>query len=163
MTPKGLQLSTPTDTTIVFTRTFNAPRQLVWEAMTRPELLRTWMFTPPGWSWAVCEMDVRVGGKYRWAWNGPDGKVALTISGVHKEVLPPERIVHTELMEMGGCGPMGELLATIELAEQCGTTQLTMTLVFDSKQARDGAIASGMARGIEAGYMKIDAMLAQPT
>ncbi len=161
MLPNGLQLTAPTDTTIVFTRAFNAPRRLVWEAMTRPELLQKWMFTPPGWSWAVCEMDVRIGGKYRWAWNGPDGKVALTISGIHKEVLPPERIAHTEIMDMGDCGPVGELLATLELTEQGGVTHMTMTLAFDSKQARDGAIASGMQQGMEAGYSALDAIFAQ--
>jgi len=156
-----LQLSTPTDTTIVFSRAFNAPRRLVWDAMTRPELLRKWMFTPPGWSWAACEMDVRVGGKYRWAWNGPDGRVALTISGVHTVVVPPERIVHTEIMEMADVGRVGELLATIELTEKGGVTHMTMTLAFDSKQARDGAIASGMQQGMEAGYSTLDAMFAQ--
>lgn len=160
MPPATLNITTPTDTTIVLTRAFNAPRRLVWDAMTRPELMRKWMFTPPGWTWAVCEMDVRVGGKYHWAWNGPDGKIALTISGVHKEVVPPERIVHTEVMEMGDCGPLGELLATIELVEKGGVTHMTMTLAFDSKQARDGAIASGMAQGMEAGYAALDAMLA---
>lgn len=161
MTPKGLQLSTPTDTTIVFTRTFNAPRRLVWDAMTQPELIRKWMFTPPDWSWATCEMDVRAGGKYRWAWNGPDGKLALTISGVHKEIVPPERIVHTEVMEMGDCGPIGELLGTIELTEKGGVTHMKMTLAFDSKQARDEALASGMEQGMEAGYTTLDAMLAR--
>lgn len=110
-TAAGLKVTTPSDLEIVITRSFNAPRPLVWEAMTKPELVRRWMFCPPGWSWAACEMDVRVGGKYRWTWNGPDGRLAMTISGVHREVQPPSRIVHTELMEMaagaGPCAPDG--------------------------------------------------------
>lgn len=165
-----LQVATPTDTTIVMTRTFEAPRRLVWEAMTKPELVRRWMFCPPGWSWAECEMDVRVGGKFRWVWNGPDGKLAMTISGEHREVDPPFRIVHTELMEMapgaGPCGPDGgppepwELVATLELSETEGITGMTMTLAFGSKQARDMALQSGMEQGMEAGYKNLDALLA---
>lgn len=166
----ALKVSTPTDVTIVMSRTFNAPRRLVWDAMTQPALMKRWMFTPPGWAWAECEMDVRVGGKYRWVWNGPDGTVAMTISGEHREVTPPSKIVHTELMEMGpGCGMGGsdcaggdpwELLATIEMTEKDGRTDLVMTLLFPSKEARDGAAASGMEHGVAAGYDTLDGVLA---
>lgn len=168
MMTTGLQVSTPTDTTIVMTRTFSAPRRLVWDAMTNPEIVQRWMFCPPGWSWADCEMDVRVGGKYRWAWNGPDGRPALSIEGVHREVVPPSRIVHTELMEMTG-GPCAaeagspapwELLATLELSETGGVTSMKMTLSFDSRVARDAALKSGMEHGMEAGYRTLDAYLA---
>jgi uncharacterized protein YndB with AHSA1/START domain len=165
-----LNVTTPNDLEIVMTRDFDAPRQLVWDAMTRPELVRRWMFTPPGWTWAVCEMDVRVGGKFRWAWNGPEGTIALTIWGEHREVNPPSRIVHTERMEMGpatgDCGPAAadtqawELLATLELTEEHGSTRLTMTLLFPSKAARDAAVASGMEHGMAAGYETLDAFLA---
>lgn len=171
MVTAGLQVSTPTDKTIVFTRNFNAPRALVWDAMTRPELLPRWMFCPPGWSWAACEMDVRVGGKYLWAWNGPNGQLALSIRGEYREVAPPSRVSHTEIMEMGPgagpCGPEGgcaepwELLATLELSEKDGVTAMKMTLSFASKQARDGALASGMEQGMEAGYVSLDAYLAE--
>jgi uncharacterized protein YndB with AHSA1/START domain len=173
MTTAGLKVSTPTDTTIVMTRSFNAPRPMVWDAMTKAELVRRWMFCPPGWSWAACEMDVRVGGKYRWEWNGPIGQLALTIRGEHKEVQPPARIVHTELMEMapgaGECGPEGgcpepwELVATVELTEKEGVTSMKMTLAFGSKPARDAALASGMEQGMEAGYQGLDAHLAEKT
>ena len=70
---KSLQISTPSDEEIRITRSFDAPRMLVWDAYTRPELLKRWLGAMPGWSWAVCEMDVREGGRYRWAWRGPDG------------------------------------------------------------------------------------------
>jgi len=165
-----LSVTTPSDLELVMTRVFNAPRRLVWDAMTKPELLKQWMFTPPEWAWAECEMDVRVGGKFRWVWNGPDGQVALSIWGEHREVVPPERIVHTERMEMGpgagDCGPGGEcsepweLLATVELTEQGRQTQLRMTLLFPTKEARDGAAASGMEHGVSAGYDRLDAILA---
>lgn len=169
---EGLKVTTPSDLEIVMTRAFDAPRKLVWEAMTRPDLIRRWMFTPPGWSWRECEMDTRVGGKYRWSWNGPDGQLAMTISGENREVRPPEKITHTELMEMGpGAGPCGggdagdcdgapwELLATIELSERAGRTMLKMTLLFPTKQARDGALASGMEQGVSAGYNQLDELL----
>lgn len=166
----SLQVTTPSDLTIVMKRDFDVPRPLVWDAMTRPELVRRWMFTPPGWTWATCEMDVRVGGKFRWAWNGPEGTISLTIRGEHREVNPPSRIVHTERMEMGpasgDCDSAAadsqawELLATLELAEEHGTTRLTMTLLFPSKSARDAALASGMEHGMSAGYETLDAFLA---
>src|SRR6516225_3454531 len=96
-----LKISTPSDLEIVMTRDFAAPRHLVWNALSQPELVRRWMFMPQGWSWAECQMDVRVGGKFRWAWNGPDGRLALSIWGEHHEVDPPFRMVHTECMQMG--------------------------------------------------------------
>lgn len=168
----ALQVTTPTDLQIVMTRTFDAPRRMVWDAMTRPDLMKKWMFTPPEWSWAKCEMDLRVGEKFSWEWNGPDGRLALTIRGVYKEIVPHSKIVHTELMEMGpGAGDCGggggdscpepwELLATLEFTESGGRTTMRMTLDFPSKQARDGALASGMEHGMEAGYTRLDGMLA---
>ena len=155
-----LQVATPSDTTIVMTRAFNAPRKLVWDAMTNPAMIPRWLFSPPGWKMTTCEGEPRVGGSYRWAWNDENGNLALVIHGVFREVVPPSRIVHTEIMEMGSCGPCGELLATIELTETNGVTHMKMTLSFDSKEARDGALASGMAQGMEAGYQQLDAMLA---
>ncbi|MBX3396057.1 MAG: SRPBCC domain-containing protein [Phycisphaerae bacterium] len=168
-TAHKLKVTTPTDLEIVMTRVFDSPRHLVWNAMTQPDLVRRWMFMPPGWNWAECEMDVRVGGKFRWAWSGPDGQLALTIWGEHREVSPPAKIVHTERMEMGpggGCGAGDssgdpwELLATLELLEQGGKTHLKMTLLFPTKEGRDGALASGMEHGVAAGYDALDGILA---
>ena len=171
MNSTGLQVATPSDTTILFTRSFNAPRALVWDAMVRPDLVQRWMFCPPGWSWAECAMDVRVGGKFRWAWKGVDGRLALSIWGEYREVLPPARVVHTERMEMGpgagACGPEGgsaepwELLAALDLVEKNNVTTMTMTLTFSSRQARDMAMASGMEHGMEAGYQTLDGLLSQ--
>lgn len=168
-----LQVATPTDTTILMTRTFDAPRRLVWDAMTKAELVRRWMFCPPGWSWAACEMDERVGGHFRWAWNGPDGRLALTIYGENREISPPARFVHTERMEMGpgacACGPEGEsgaagaVLVTLELDEQGEVTRMKMTISCPTKEVRDAMLASGMEQGMEAGYQQLDALLAAGT
>lgn len=100
-TASKLRVKTPADPEIVMTRVFDAPRQSVWDAMTRPELLRRWMFTPPHWSWDTCEMDVRIGGSFRWVWSAPGGEMALTIEGEYREIDEPRRIVHTERMVMG--------------------------------------------------------------
>lgn len=169
MNSKGLQVSTPTDTTIVMTRVFNASRKLVWEAMTKPEWLRRWLFSPPGWTMSECVMDMRVGGKFRWAWTGEDDQLALLIHGEYMEIVPFEKIVHTEHMEMGpGAGACGgshdgdeeaQLLATLEFIEQGDKTLLRMTLLFTSKAARDAAIASGMEHGVGIGYDTLDSLL----
>ena len=162
MNPKGLQISTPTDTTIVLTRTFNAPRRLVWEAMLTPDKMRRWMLPPPGWTLTVCECDARVGGALRLAWKNEDADPVMTLRGVFKEVVPHERIVHTETMALGSGETIGSLLEKHEFAEKGGITTMRITQAYDSKDARDGAIASGMDQGMEAGYQQLDAMLAQP-
>src|SRR6185503_16260556 len=109
MNPKGLHVSTPTDTTIVLTRTFHAPRRLVWEAMFDPVKMRRWMCAPPGWTLTVCEVEARVGGALRLAWKNADADPFMTLRGVFKEVVPHERIVHTETMEMGSGEQVGAL------------------------------------------------------
>ena len=162
MNPKGLQISTPTDTTIVLTRAFNAARRLVWEAMTDPVKMRRWMLAPPGWTMTVCECEARVGGALRLAWKSEDGDPVMTLQGVFTEVVLHERIVHTETMALGSGQTIGSLLEKHEFAEQGGVTTMRITQTYASKEARDGAIASGMDQGMEAGYAQLDAVLAQP-
>lgn len=161
-----MKVTTPTDLEIVMTRSFNAPRRLVWEAMTKPEFIRRWMFLPPGWTMIKCEEDPRVGGSFRWEWAGPDGKLAMAMGGVYREVVPPGeggaggRLVRTESFEMGCVPQMGEQHCTMVLTESGGKTLLTLNVKYPTKEARDGAIASGMEHGVSAGYDKLDAMLA---
>ena len=159
---RALAVTTPSDLEIVMTRSFDAPRRLVWDAMTKPELIRRWLYAPEGWQMSRCEMDVRVGGNFKWAWNDANGTWLMTITGVHREVTPPKHIVHTETMRMGGddAPPLGELVATIDLTEQDERTTLRMTLVFNSKEERDGALKSGMEHGVSLGYERLDAVLA---
>jgi uncharacterized protein YndB with AHSA1/START domain len=161
MNPSGLQVSTPTDTTIVLTRTFHAPRRLVWEAMTDPVKMRRWMLPPPGWTMTVCECEARVGGSLRLAFKNEDADPVMTLEGVFTEVVPHERMVHSETMAMGSGETIGTLVETHEFTEKGGVTTLRITQAYDSKDARDGAIASGMDQGMEAGYKQLDAMLAQ--
>jgi uncharacterized protein YndB with AHSA1/START domain len=162
MNRNRLQISTPTDTTIVLTRTFDASRRLVWEAMFTPDKMRRWMLPPPGWTLTVCECDPRVGGKLRLAWKDNDADPVGTLQGVFTEVVLHERIVHTELMALGSGQVIGSLVEMHEFAEEGGVTTMRITQTYESKEARDGAIASGMDQGMEAGYAQLDTVLALP-
>jgi uncharacterized protein YndB with AHSA1/START domain len=161
MNSGNLTVTTPTDRQVVMTRAFNAPRALVWKAMSTPELIKRWLFGPPGWEMTTCEDDARVGGTFRWAWRGPNGE-AMAMHGVYREVVPPERVVRTESFEFGCAPQAGEQLATLVLAEQGDGTLLTITLLYPSKESRDGAIASGMEHGVAASYDKLAEILASP-
>ena len=162
MNPQGLQISTPTDTTIVLTRTFNAPARLVWAAMLTPDKMRRWMLPPPGWTMTVCECEPRLGGALKLAWKNEEADPVMTLQGVFTEVVPHKRIVHTETMALGSGQVIGQLVEAHEFAEQGSITTMRITQTYDSKDARDGAIASGMDQGMEAGYKQLDAMLARP-
>ncbi len=157
-----LSVKTPTDREIVLTRVFDAPRRLVWDAMAKPELLKRWLSGPPGWEWSQCDDDLRAGGSFRWAWRGPNG-AEMAMTGVYREVAPPERIVRTESFTFGCAPQAGEQLATLVLVEKDGQTLLTLTVLYPSKEARDGAVASGMDRGVAAGYDRLDEILAAQT
>jgi uncharacterized protein YndB with AHSA1/START domain len=155
----ALSVTTPSDREVVVTRGFDAPRELVWETMAKPELLKRWVFGPPGWEMTVCEEDQRPGGTFRWAWSGPDG-AAMSMSGTYREVVRPERVVRTERFEFGCPAQGGEQLATLVLTERDGKTTLTLTLAYASKEARDGAVASGMEHGMAASYDRLDGLFA---
>ena len=160
-TPNQLKITTKGDREIVITRSLNAPANLVWEAMTRPELIRRWLFLPPGWTMTRCDEDVRVGGSYRWEWAGPDGKPAMSMGGVYREVVPHKRVVRTEKFDFG-CQPQaGEQIGTTEFIEQAGRTLVRITVVYPSKEARDAALASGMEHGMSAGYDRLETLLAE--
>jgi len=156
-----LKVSTPTDTEIVMTRDFDAPRALVWEAMSRPDLLKRWLLGPPGWTMVLCEHDVRAGGAFRFEWRDSQG-AKLAMHGVYREVVPPVRAVRTELMEfeVGGVPRTAEQLTTMVLAEQGGRTSLTLTVTLPSKEVRDAALASGMEHGVAASYDRLAVLLA---
>lgn len=160
---KGLQLSTPTDTTIVITRAFSAPRRLVWEAMTVPDKMRRWMLPPPGWTTTVCECEARVAGALRLVWKSEEADPVMSLLGIFTEAVPHERMIHTETMLLGSGQPIGSQVETHEFAESGGVTTMRITQVYVSKEARDGAVASGMDQGMEAGFKQLDAVLARLT
>ena len=157
--PRGLRISTPTDTTIVLTRTFDAPRRLVWEAMFTPDKMRRWMLPPPGWILTTCTCEARLGGALELAWKSEEADPAMTLRGVFTEVVLHERIVHTETMALGSGQTIGSLVEKHEFAEKDGVTMMRITQTYESKEARDGAIGSGMDQGMEACYVQLDAVL----
>jgi uncharacterized protein YndB with AHSA1/START domain len=154
----ALQVSTPNDREILLTRSFKARRELVWEAHTRPELVRRWLLGPPGWSMPTCDIDLRIGGKYRYVWRHEDGR-EMGMTGVFRDIVAPERIVSTELFDEDWTG--GETLVTQVFSERDGVTSLAMTIRYASKAARDGALKSGMIDGMTAGYGRLDELLLQ--
>lgn len=149
-----LQVTTPSDCEIVLTRVFNAPRSLVFEALTKPELLRRWM-GPRGWSLVVSEIDLKVGGKWRSVLRSPDGK-DMGMSGVYREIAPPGRLVSTEAFD----DYPGETLNTLSLSEENGRTTFTCRILYPSKEIRDMVINSGMEHGAAECYDKLAELLA---
>lgn len=143
------------DTEIVVTRTFDAPQAMIWDAYTRPELVKRWLTGPDGWTMPVCEIDLRVGGAYRYRWRNAEGH-EFGAQGEHLEVTPVSRLVLNQRMD----GAPGEALNTLELSERNGRTTVVSTLTFASREHRDGAAASGMTRGMENSYARLEALLA---
>ncbi len=150
----ALKVTTPTDREIVLTRVFDAPRHLVFEAFTKPELLQRW-FGPRGWSMPVCEVDLKVGGTFRFVLRGPDGN-DMRMPGTYRELAPPERSVHMESFD----DYPGESQVTAVFVEQDGKTTLTATVLYPSKEVRDIVIKSGMEHGAAESYDKLSEMLA---
>lgn len=156
-----LQITTPTDTTIVLTRDFKAPRHLVWAAMTTPDKMKRWMLPPPGLTLEVCEVEPRLGGSLKLAWKSADANPVMTLHGEWTEFSPHERMVHTETMKLGSGEIVASLVEMHELIEKSGITQMRITQTYKSKEDRDGALASGMDEGMEACYQQLDALVAQ--
>lgn len=152
-----LKVATPSDREIAITRVFDAPRQMVFDALTRPELVKQWLIGPPGWTMPVCEIDLRVGGAYRFAWRGPDG-AGMGSRGVYREVAAPERVVATERFDEAWYP--GESLVTYTLIEQDGITTLTLTLLYESQAARDAVLKTPMTKGLTMSYDRLAQVLA---
>jgi uncharacterized protein YndB with AHSA1/START domain len=149
-----LRVTTPTDREIVLTRVFDAPRRLVFDAFTKPELLQRW-FGPRGWSLVVCEVDLKVGGAFRFVLRSPDG-TDMGMRGVYREIVPPERSVHVESFD----DFPGESLVTTVLVEHGGKTTLTATVFYPSQEVRDAVIKSGMEHGAAESYDTLAELLA---
>ena len=145
------QVTTPSEREIRLTRLLDAPRELVFEAMTRPEHIRRWWGNlGDGYSVPVCEVDLRPGGSWRFVNRHPKGEV--TFHGVYREIVPPERLVYTELMAPF---PDGSIVTTV-LTHEGGKTRLTVTAIYPSRDVRDMVLGSGMERGAAASYDRLE-------
>lgn len=143
---------------IVMTRAFDAPRQMVFEALIKPELVRRWLLGPPGWTMIVCEIDLKVGGKYRYVWRHDVRKTVMGMGGVYREIVVPERIVATENFDESWYP--GEAVNTTALVEKQGKTMLTQMITFESRDARDGVLKSPMESGVAASFDRLAELLA---
>jgi uncharacterized protein YndB with AHSA1/START domain len=153
----ALSITTPTDREIVLTRTFKAPRALVWDAVTKAEHVRRW-YGCSAFTFSTCEIDLRVGGSYRYTMRQADG-VEHTMTGVYREIVAPERIVHTERYETTGF-TSPDALVTMTLTEQDGRTRLQSVILHPSKDSRDAHINSGMENGAGETFDRLEALLA---
>ena len=151
-----LKLAARGDREIVMTRVFDAPRSLVFDAFTKPELVRRWLLGPEGWSMPVCEIDLRVGGSYRYVWRHTSGN-EMGMGGVFKEIVPPERIVSTEKFDESWYP--GDAVGTVVLTEKDGKTTLTQTVLYQSAEAREAVMKSPMESGVAAGYNRLAELL----
>ncbi len=154
--PDSFKVSTPSDLEIQVTRNFGAPRQLVFDTFTKPDLVRRWLLGPPGWTMPVCEIDLKVGGTYRYVWRKP-GVNDMGMGGMFREIVPPARLVATEKFDESWYA--GEALDTTVFVEQGGITKITITVLYESKEARDTARRSGMEHGMAAGYNRLEELL----
>jgi len=152
----NLTLTTPSDREIVMTREFNAPKTLVFRALTEPELVRRWLLGPDGWSMPVCDIDLQVGGKYRYVWRNDENGYEFGMGGEYKEIARPDRIVHTESFDGAGPDPA---FVTVRFNEAGGRTTLTMGMLFPSKEIRDATLESGMETGVERSYERLESIL----
>ncbi|MGB8730662.1 MAG: SRPBCC family protein, partial [Candidatus Sulfotelmatobacter sp.] len=145
------------DREIVVTRVFDAPRRLVFDAYTQPELLKKWLLGPDGWSMPVCEIDLRAGGKYRYVWRNDSNGREMGMGGVYREVVAPERIVATEAFDEAWYP--GEAVDTIVLTERDGKTTLTQTILYNSSETRDAVLKSPMQYGMAMSYDRLEQFL----
>lgn len=153
----ALSITTPTDREVQITREFNAPRALVFRAMTEPELVRRWLTGPPGWSMTVCEIDLRVGGRYRYLWE-KEGGIRMGMTGEFREISPPTRLVATELFD-DPWYPGGAVDTTV-LTSRGEKTLMTLTVQYDSRETRDAVLKTPMAEGMSYGYDALETLLA---
>lgn len=153
-----LELTTPTPKSVRVVRLLDAPLELVWQALTEPALVQRWMTGPPGHSLPVCEIDLRVGGEARYVWKNESFQMGM--STVFQEVVPHERIVHTEAFEDW---EEGQSLVTTSFTFADDRTRLTIDIEYGSQEARDAVVESGFEEGYEASFLNLDALLVELT
>jgi len=152
-----LTVTTPSDCVIVMTRMFDAPRELVFEALTQCDLVKRWLYGPDGWSMDVCKTDLRVGGVYRYAWSHVNGS-KMAMGGTFTEVNPPERLTATEKFDEAWY--QGEAVSTTVLTKVGDQTRLTLTITYQSREVRDAVLKTPMEAGVELGYDRLADILA---
>ncbi|HZP20882.1 MAG TPA: SRPBCC family protein [Bauldia sp.] len=158
--PGGFKVTARGEREIEIVRAFAAPRKMVFEAWTEPRYIRQWLLGPDGWSMPVCDIDLRVGGAYRYVWkNDADGRT-MGMGGTFREIARPARMVATERFDEPWYP--GEAVNTTTFEESGGVTTVTIVTSYATREARDGALASGMEQGVRRSYDRLDEVLAAP-
>lgn len=157
MTKNALTVDMPGEREVVVRRVFDAPRRLVFDAHTKPDLVRRWLTGPPGWTMPVCDIDLRVGGRFRYEWVSTSGD-KLAMGGIYREIAAPARIVSADIFDEDWTE--GETINTLVFTEEGGKTTSTLTIVYASATAREAALKTGMTTGMEMSYANLDALLA---
>lgn len=152
-----LQVTTQGDREVRLVREFDAPRRLVWDCFTRPELVRRWLFGPDGWSFLTCDIDFRVGGRYRYVWRNDVAGAEMGMTGTFREIVPQERIVDVQVFDQDWTG--GEAISTVLFTERNGRTTVDNTMRYSSREARDAVLESGMKEGMALGYDRLEQLL----
>ena len=148
----SFKVTTPSDTEIHFSRLFNAPRHLVFEPMTKPEHVREWWGRlGDGYSVPLCEIDLRVGGRWRFVNKHPKGEAAF--HGEYLEIAPPSRLSFTEIFEEF---PDGVSVVSTDLIEEGGKTRMSVTVRYESKEVRDMVMSTGMEKGAAISYDRLE-------
>ena len=155
--PASFKVSTPTDREILVTRDFCAPRTLVFDAFTKPELVRRWLLGPPGWTMPRCEIDLRVGGFYRYSWRSEMDGSQMGLGGVFLEILRSERLV--SIARFDDAWYPGEARVTTEFAETDGITTVSIRVLYETQEARDTARRSGMEHGMSFGLERLENLI----
>jgi uncharacterized protein YndB with AHSA1/START domain len=153
-----MELTTPSELEIRMTRVFDAPRNLVFDAFTKPELIQRWLLGPDGWVMPVCEVDLRVGGTFHYVWRNDAEDREFGLHGTYREIDAPSRIVHVENFDQSWY-PDDATVTTL-FTEQDGATLVSMTILAASSEARDTALASGMDKGVARSFDRLAEVLA---
>jgi uncharacterized protein YndB with AHSA1/START domain len=156
---KKVNVSAEGESSILITRTFDAPPELVFDAHTECKLIKRWLLGPDGWSMPVCEVDLRVGGKYRYVWKREATGHEMKMGGEYREIERPEKLVATEKFD----DPWyeGEAVSTITLMETSGKTYFRNMITYQSREIRDSVLKSPMEEGVARSYDRLEELLAE--
>lgn len=155
-----LEISTTSDVNIVMTRTFNAPARLLFDAWTKPEHVRRWLLGPDGWEMDVCEIDLRVGGKYRFHMRHLESGEEMGFYGEYRKIEVPTHLASTEVFEEPYFEEMGAGTEnTLDFIEKDGVTTQVQTTVYRTKEQRDRALHTGMEEGAGQSLDRLEALL----
>ncbi len=157
--PAPAEVKLPSDTEIMVTRDFDAPRSLVYLAFTKPELVRRWLLGPPGWSMPVCEIDLRIGGQYHYRWRNDAQGQEFGLRGTFERIERDKTLDSREAFE--DSEPAGEARVQTSFLDHGKGTRVVYLIISDSKQARDAAIATGMTDGMEMSFKSLDKLITE--